>query len=223
MATDVAWTQVDAAIPDRAVTLILVDPTNANTVYVALGGFSPYQTYYAQANLWKTTDGGASWSAAAGSGLTGLPNLPIWSIAVHPSNSNWLYVGTEFGAFTSEDAGATWKVTLDGPANVPVYDLQWMGNTLIAGTHGRGVFKSDTNAPAVQRITATRVDDTHATYTVYFNKVVTNVDTADFKVTATGSAVATVSSVSGSGYTYAVTVTAASGTGSVRLDTATGI
>jgi hypothetical protein len=68
----VTWTQVDSAIPNRAITHIAIDASNSNIVYVTLGGFSPYQTYYVSPNIWKSTNGGTTWTAAAGSGLTGI-------------------------------------------------------------------------------------------------------------------------------------------------------
>src|SRR2546430_17453695 len=47
--------------------------------------------------------------------------------------------------FTSEDAGATWEVPQDGPANVSVDQVFWMtedfgADELIAVTHGRGIY-----------------------------------------------------------------------------------
>jgi hypothetical protein len=137
-AASVTWTSYDAKLPNRFVSDIEIDATNANIVYITFGG-------YAATNVWKTTDGGTTWAAATGTGVTALASLPVWSIAINPTNSAWLYAGTELGVFTSEDSGATWQSVTDGPANVPVYDLSWMGNTLLAATHGRGIFKSDTN------------------------------------------------------------------------------
>jgi hypothetical protein len=139
-AASVTWTSYNAALPNRYVTDIEIDATNANIVYITFGG-------YAATNVWKTTDGGATWAAATGTGVTALASLPVWSIAINPTNSAWLYAGTELGVFTSEDGGVTWQSVTDGPANVPVYDLSWMGNTLLAATHGRGIFMSETNNP----------------------------------------------------------------------------
>ena len=94
-----------------------------------------------------------------------------------------------------------------------------MGNTLIAGTYGRGMFKSDTNPPVIDRVIARRIDATHAAYTVYFNKNVTGLDSADFALVTTGSVAATITSVSGSGDTYTVNVAVTSGTGKLSLNT----
>ena len=139
-ASSVAWSNVGASLPNRFVTSIVVDVNNPDTVYITFGGF-------AADNLWKTTDGGTTWATATGSGVSALPALPIWSVAVHPLHDTWVYAGTDMGIFTSEDGGATWQSVTDGPANVPVFDLSWMGNTLLAGTHGRGAFKSETTNP----------------------------------------------------------------------------
>jgi hypothetical protein len=47
------------------------------------------------------------------------------------------------GVFTSEDGGATWNVPQDGPANVSVKELFWIGTTLYAATFGRGLYRID--------------------------------------------------------------------------------
>jgi hypothetical protein len=141
--TSPTWTQMDLGtpfLPNRYVTRITVDPRNSNTVYATFGGFSPD-------NVWRTTDGGSTWSDITGSGTTGLPDSPVRTLVVNPNNSNWLYAGTEVGIFASEDGGSTWSVPTDGPANVSVDELFWMGSKLVAATHGRGMFEAETNAP----------------------------------------------------------------------------
>ncbi|HZY42098.1 MAG TPA: Calx-beta domain-containing protein, partial [Anaerolineae bacterium] len=134
------WTRVDThtvALPNRFVTRLTIDPQDAQIVYATFGGFSPD-------NVWRTTNGGATWADLTGSGLTGLPDTPVRSLVVNPNHSNWLYVGTEVGIFASEDGGATWGVPQDGPANVSVDELFWLNNgTLVAATHGRGLYKAD--------------------------------------------------------------------------------
>src|SRR5207244_6056058 len=54
------WTKVDDgpnALPNRFVTRIAIDPRDSNVVYLSFGGFTAN-------NLWKTTDGGSTWTAA---------------------------------------------------------------------------------------------------------------------------------------------------------------
>jgi hypothetical protein len=129
-------------LPDRYVTRILIDPGNAQVVYVSFGGFSGD-------NLWVTLNGGANWYDATGGGPTGLPAAPIRGIARHPQNANWLYVGTEVGIFESLDAGLSWSTSNRGPANVSVDEVVFMqnSNTLLAATHGRGLFTAPIYVP----------------------------------------------------------------------------
>ncbi len=129
-------------LPNRRITRITIDPTNPNVVYVSLGGFSA-------ANVWKSLDAGATWRAASGSGLTGLPAAPVRDVEVHPGRGAWLYAGTEVGIFTSEDGGDTWSLPHDGPTNAPVDELFFLGTDLVAVTHGRGMFKTPTNVATV--------------------------------------------------------------------------
>jgi hypothetical protein len=72
-----------------------------------------------------------------------LPEAPARAITVHPTKSNLVYTGTEVGLFASEDGGATWSPTNEGPTNCSVEDLFWMGTVLVCVTHGRGMFEID--------------------------------------------------------------------------------
>jgi hypothetical protein len=65
----------------------------------------------------------------------------VRALAIHPKNSKFLYLGTEVGLFSSEDAGTTWSPANEGPTNCSVDSLFWMGTTLVCATHGRGMFK----------------------------------------------------------------------------------
>jgi hypothetical protein len=124
------------ALPDRPVTRLVIDNTRSpNWIYSTFGGFSPD-------NVYRSTDLGSTWTDITGTGVTGLPSVPVRALAIHPRNANLLYVGTEIGIFVSEDAGANWEPTTDGPANVSVDELFWMGADLIAATHGRGLYRA---------------------------------------------------------------------------------
>ena len=131
------WQRVDQTGPSplvaaRYCTSITVDPRNRRSCMSTFGG-------YVTGNVWKTTDGGATWKDIGAS----LPQAPIRALAVHPRKTAFIYLGTEVGVFASEDAGATWSPTNEGPTNCSVDDLFWMGETLVSATHGRGMFKID--------------------------------------------------------------------------------
>jgi len=98
------------------VSAMAVVPGSNNTVY--LGG--------AQGGIWKTADGGTTWTALTDTG----PTLAVGSIALDPSNSSNVYVGTGeenfsgdsyygAGILKSTDAGTTWT-QMCGPFCGPV-------------------------------------------------------------------------------------------------------
>ena len=139
-----SWITVDDngatnRLPNRRITRLTVNPSNHNIVYATLGGFSGD-------NVYKSVDGGASWADITGpsGGPAALPDVPVRDLEVHPTNSNWIYAGTEVGIFTSENGGATWSLPHDGPSNAPVDELFFMGTNLVAVTHGRGMFMTST-------------------------------------------------------------------------------
>jgi hypothetical protein len=146
------WINVGSGtLPGRFLSRIAIDSANNNIVYAAFAGFS-------SPNLWKSIDGGGTWTAASGSGATALPPAPIYSVALHPTIAGWVYAGTEVGLFASTDGGATWSLPHDGPANVSVEDLAWIGGRLAAATHGRGLFVTACNytlAPTAASVAAT--------------------------------------------------------------------
>ncbi len=146
-ATNPTWVAVDAngspnPLPNRYVERIVIDGDDNDVVYVALGGFS-------NNNLWKSADGGSNWISITGLGETGLPSAPINGLTRHPERSDWLYAGTEVGVFASGDGGVTWSTNNLGPANASVDELVFLHNsaTLLAATHGRGLFTVDLTPP----------------------------------------------------------------------------
>ena len=123
------------------VTGITISPFDANTVYVTTGSFG-------SSNVLKTIDGGATWRDATGAGASALPEAPVHGLAIDPMRPDTIYAATEVGVFVSSDGGVTWDLPQDGPANVCVDQLFWMGTTLVAVTHGRGMFAIETSGAA---------------------------------------------------------------------------
>jgi hypothetical protein len=142
-----SWTTIDDnsalnPLPNRRITRIAIDRNNVDVVYVTFGGFSAN-------NVYKSVNGGATWADITGptGGATALPDVPVRDLEIHPTNSNWIYAGTEVGIFASEDGGTTWALPHDGPSNVSVDELFFLNTTLYAATHGRGLFSTPTSSP----------------------------------------------------------------------------
>jgi photosystem II stability/assembly factor-like uncharacterized protein len=104
--------------------------------------------------LFKSTDGGASWSN------TGFTNSAVKLLVIDPSNSKIIYAGTEGhysapkgfqGLFKSTDGGASWVAISNGLAGVIGTRLTTTtaliidpanSNILYLGTSNAGVFRS---------------------------------------------------------------------------------
>lgn len=113
-----------------------VDPNVAYATYSSFGGI----------HVWKSTDGGRTWTGLDGTGAGKLPDLPVHILAVDPENRQHLYLGTDLGIFVSTDGGAHWSVENTGFANVVTEWLTFLdgpggSRTLFAFTHGRGAWK----------------------------------------------------------------------------------
>lgn len=116
------------------VSSLAVDPTNPLVAYAT------YSTYNSGANVghvFKTTNGGAAWTRID---LT-LPDMPVHSVVVHPTQPDTLYIGTDLGVFVTTDGGGSWLRENTGFANVVVEHLELNGGWLYAFTHGRSAFR----------------------------------------------------------------------------------
>jgi len=130
------WTEfAGEGLPVRWVNAIVVDPTDANHVFV---GFSGYREGDDSANVWETTDGGADWTNISGN----LPNAPVEMIT-YDQPSDQLYAATDFGVFYLKNGKKDWARLGTGLPNTSVLDVKLSGDgqTLYAATFGRSVWK----------------------------------------------------------------------------------
>ena len=97
-------------------------------------------------HLFKTTDGGNTWTAFHGNG-TGfdLPNVPIWVVRYDPSDTtdHTIWVGTDFGVYRTTDGGNTWAPFGTGLPAVRVWDIRIArnGSPVRVASYGRGVWE----------------------------------------------------------------------------------
>ncbi len=110
------WTEADAGLAAHSVTALAVDPLDPQVVYAGTG-----HDYFPNSGdgVWKTTDGGASWSRAGealqGRTITALAISPVVGVV-------WAAAGG--AVFRSQDGGATWSDRTDGLQAATVYQLR---------------------------------------------------------------------------------------------------
>jgi photosystem II stability/assembly factor-like uncharacterized protein len=139
-----SWNDVTTGLPDRSITSIKIDPTNAAVAYVTLSGFDT-------SHVFKTTNTGATWTDAS----AGLFNVPANALLFDPLDNNTLYVGTDIGVFRSTNSGASWQAFNDGLPPVVVTSFSAQRNGLIQiGTYGRGAFEINQggNRPVISNV-----------------------------------------------------------------------
>ena len=124
------WTDITAGLPNRSITGITVSRTDPATAFVTVSGFG-------SGHVFKTTNTGGAWIDISGN----LPNIPTNCLLVDPQNANTIYVGTDIGVFISTTGGNTWASFNNGLPPVVVTKLVASGNTIQAGTYGRGGFQ----------------------------------------------------------------------------------
>ncbi len=149
------WTRVGGKdLPNRPVTQIAVDPSNYRIAYLSYAGFDA-ATKKQPGHVYRTTDGGASWTNISGN----LPDSPVNSIILDPSYANTLYAGTDVGPFVTYDGGFHWSALGSNFPIVAIWqlDLDPSQRLLAAGTHGRGAFRlADTHT--VPALVLSKVD-----------------------------------------------------------------
>ncbi|MDQ1465799.1 MAG: hypothetical protein QOH10_214 [Actinomycetota bacterium] len=127
-----SWTPSGAGLPLAFTNEIVVDPKNADRVYVGMGGFG-------HGHVFASVNGGASWTDVSGN----LPDISVNSlVADFRTSPPTLYAANDVGVFASTDGGANWARFGTGLPNVVVNDLALdaQSHILVAGTYGRSVW-----------------------------------------------------------------------------------
>jgi photosystem II stability/assembly factor-like uncharacterized protein len=137
------WTDVSDKVPgvpkNRWISRVEASYHDEGTCYLAI---TRYRNDDRKPYVFKTTDFGETWTNITS-------DLPAGG-AVHviresSRNKDLLFVGTEFGLFTSLDGGRHWHRLKGGLPTVAVHDLviHPRDRDLVIGTHGRSIYVMD--------------------------------------------------------------------------------
>lgn len=140
-----SWTKYTSfpGVPaNTRVNMLVASQHDNNTVFATFnnqraGDFKPY--------VFRSNDKGKTWTSIVG-------NLPergtVYCVRQDHLDANLLFVGTEFGAYFSNDGGLKWY-KLGGLPTIAIYDLdiQKRENDLVAASFGRGFYVLDNYSP----------------------------------------------------------------------------
>lgn len=136
------WTKYEkfSGVPTMTfVNYITPSKHDENTVYACFDGrknssdFKPY--------LLKSTNNGKTWSSIT----SNLPSGTVYCIIEDPIDPNILFIGTEWGVWTTINGGKKWVQLKKGIPTIQVKELtiQERENDLVVATFGRGFYVLD--------------------------------------------------------------------------------
>ena len=181
------WTlnSASGALTGTAVGQIAVDPTNADIAYAAVGGYGFNNNYSVNEGIWKTTNGGTTWTNVTAA--ASLPATVDWSsVVVDPNTPAIIYAamgdyvgGASNGVYRSTNSGSTWALLANAPngtdanlgrialavspaaATVGAHVL-YVASAQSSGNYGIGYFERSDNAdaatPTFTNLTSTTPD-----------------------------------------------------------------
>ncbi|MEP7195617.1 MAG: T9SS type A sorting domain-containing protein [Saprospiraceae bacterium] len=131
------WKKISSTLPNRWVTRIAVDKTNAAIAYVTLSGFRKNEYL---SHIFRTENYGSSWQDIS----YNLPEAPLNDILIDPMDNSTLYVASDVGVFKGSNKG-NWTILGDSLPFVPVNDLTLhsASRQLLAATFGRSMYTYD--------------------------------------------------------------------------------
>ncbi len=134
-----------ASFPGRALCGIGIDPNNNDKIIITLGNYGSSNYVYKTLNA---TSAAPSFTLLQ----SNLPPMPVYDALIDMNNSNNILLGTEYGIWASDNDGLNWTQSTSLPY-IPVLCLRQQlyapsatvshTGVIYAGTHGRGVFKTN--------------------------------------------------------------------------------
>jgi hypothetical protein len=143
----------------RTITSVAIDKADPNRVVVTAGNYSGTTFVYITEDALSASP---SWRSIQGN----LPRFPVYHAIISEDDPDVIILGTEFGVWATSNGSATnptWAEALEGVdadmplPRVPVFDLIQVaansstGATVYAGTHGMGIWSSQSLLSSVPK------------------------------------------------------------------------
>ena len=158
------WRKIEEfpGVPEMSyVTCVQASMHDADTVYACfdnhkMGDFAPY--------ILKSTDRGQTWTSIRGD----LPEKQICHVLREDGEkADLLFLGTEYGLYTTLDGGAKWLRLKGGMPTVAIRDIeiQRRENDVVCASFGRGFYILDDYTP-LRQMTAEQLEQPAVLYPV---------------------------------------------------------
>jgi len=131
----VAWTTITSGWGSSNISYIAIHPQNPQRLLIVTSS-----------GVYHSTNAGTSWTNIS----TGLPSGAKYCATWENTGKNGIYVGGfGFVSYTNDDLAGQWIGFFDGLPNARVYELEinYISNTIFAGTYGRGLWESPIYQP----------------------------------------------------------------------------
>ncbi|NWF88707.1 MAG: T9SS type A sorting domain-containing protein [Ignavibacteriaceae bacterium] len=117
---------------------IATHPIQDSTAYILF-------SFARKPKILRTTNLGQSWQDISGFessivSMNGFPDVAVYDLIVMPHAPNTIWAGTEIGLFESTDNGGSWHAANNGLPALPIWDITYVEDEIVLGTHGRGVW-----------------------------------------------------------------------------------
>ena len=109
----------------HSILLVSTSYTDTNTAYLAINNVKDNDL---SPHIFKTSDAGKSWKEI----IHGLPNAPVYSIAVDTYRKGLLFACSEKAIYFSADDGAHWQSLQLNMSAIPVRNLSIIDNDVVA-------------------------------------------------------------------------------------------
>jgi len=131
-----SWIERSAGLPNRYIRSLVLSRFSKDRIYLSMTGINDDDL---ACHLFVSEDLGRSWNSIAAD----LPDETANCIAEDPVMENFLYAGLHRGVFISVDRGKGWSLLGNNMAPTVISELvvQEREMDLVAGTHGRGIYK----------------------------------------------------------------------------------